>query len=70
MGLVNIFKPLSTFLLPPLLINLSKIEINYRVCRESNRGLLGEKQECYLGAIQLPQAFYNRSKTGCGITQR
>ena len=29
-------------------INLSNSEINFWECRESNRGLLGERQECYL----------------------
>ena len=48
MGLINIFKPLSTPLLPAPAINLGNMEINFRERQESNSGLLGEKQECYL----------------------
>ena len=53
MGLINIYKPLSTFLLPALPINLSNIEINFWECRELNLGPLGEKQECFLCAARL-----------------
>ena len=58
MGSINIFKPLSTFLSPALLITLSDIE-NFHLkffgeCWESNLGLLGEKQVCYLCAMQPP----------------
>ena len=56
MGSINIFKPLSTFLKPELLINLSNIEnfsseFFWERCK-SNPGLLGEKQVCYLYAMQ------------------
>ena len=46
MGSIDIIKPLAT---APSTINLSSIK---RECRESNPGLLGEKQVCYLHAIQ------------------
>ena len=63
MGSINIFKPLSSYLQPAWSINFSNIKINYRECRESNPGLLGEKQECNLCAMQLPKCscLFNRS---------
>ena len=54
MGLINIFKPLSTFLLLALSINLSRIEINFQEWGESKLGSLGEKRGCYLCAMQPP----------------
>ena len=33
------------------LINIINIEINFQEYRESNPGLLDEKEECYLSAI-------------------
>ena len=54
MGSIIIFKPLSTFLSPVPSINLSNIKINFWERQESNLGLLGEKQECYLSAMQSP----------------
>ena len=54
MGLINIFQRLSTLLQPAQSINLSSIEMDFWKWRESNPGLPGEKQECYLSAMQSP----------------
>ena len=51
MGSVNIFKPVSTSLLPVPPINLSNIFWGEH--QEPNPGLLIEKQECYLFAAVL-----------------
>ena len=58
MGSIDFFKPLFTILEPAPLINLSNID-NFSSeyvweCWETNPGLLGEKQVCYLCAMQTP----------------
>ena len=59
MGLINIFKPLSTPLLPAPAINLGNMEINFRERQESNPGLLGEKQECYLPPPLISNLYFD-----------
>ena len=44
----------TTFLKPALSINLSNSGRNFRECQESNLGPQGEKQICYLSAMQPP----------------
>ena len=67
MGSINIFKPLSTSFEPAQLINHSNInnfssEIFWE-CKDSNPGLLGEKQVCYLCAMEpLPSVITIVSK--------
>ena len=58
MSLTNIFKPLSTFLKSAPSINLNIIKIIFWERLESNPGPLGEKQECYLCAMQPPISLY------------
>ena len=52
MGLIDIFEPLFTLLQLAPSINLGNIKINLSECWDSNLGLLGEKQECYLYDMQ------------------
>ena len=53
MGSIDIIQPLST--VPSIKINLSCIKReNSLECWESNPGGLGEKQVCYLCAMQTP----------------
>ena len=54
MGLIDIIKPPSTVLSSAINKSKQHLEKNYRECRESNLGLLGEKQVCYLCAMQPP----------------
>ena len=61
MGLIDIFKPLSKFLLSSA-VNKSQwykkiVEKIFWDCQKSNQGLLGEKQECYLCVMQPPSWF-------------
>ena len=53
MGSIDIFKPLSTVLSRAINKSQQHQDKNSRKCRESNPGLLGEKQVCYLCAIFL-----------------
>ena len=61
MSSINIFKPLSSFLLPAFLINItSATSKNFPLrifweCWESSPGLPSEKQALYLCAMQLPR---------------
>ena len=54
MGSIDIIKPLSTSLEPALSMNPGNIEINFKECRESNQGALGEECKCCHCAMQLP----------------
>ena len=54
MGLIGIIKPQSTVLSSAINKSKQHLEKNYWECRESNLGLLGEKQVCYLCAMQPP----------------
>ena len=54
MGLIKIFKPVTNFPKPVPSINLGNVKLYFWECRELNPGRLGEKQECYLFAIQPP----------------
>ena len=58
MGSINFFKPLSTFLQPAPLINLSNIEGNFQECQKSNPQPLGEKQQCYLSSLKPPSLSF------------
>ena len=54
MGLIDIFKPLSTVLNSAVNKSQQHQEKNSWEHQESNLGLLGEKQVCYLCAMQIP----------------
>ena len=56
MGLIGIIKPLSTVLSSAINKSKQHLEKNYWECRESNLGLLDEKQVCYLCAMQPPSS--------------
>ena len=60
MGLIGIIKPLSTVLKHVVNKSEKHHEKNYWECQESNEGLLGEREECYLCALQHPtlKAFF------------
>ena len=51
MGLINIIKPLSTFIYPGMSINLNNIKRKFWESQESKPGQLGENQECYICAM-------------------
>ena len=52
MGSIDIIKPMSSVLSSALGKSQQHQEKNSWECRESNLGLLGEKQVCYLCAMQ------------------
>ena len=54
MGSMDIIKPLSTVLRNAVNKSQQYREKNSWECRESNSGLLGEKQVCYLCAKKFP----------------
>ena len=54
MGLIGIFKPLSTVLSSAINESQQHQEENSWELRETNQGLLGEKQVCHLCAMQPP----------------
>ena len=56
MSSIDIYKPS-----PP--INLSNIKKNFRNAENQTRGLLGEKQECYVCAMQHPNQMKMCRKT-------
>ena len=63
MGLINIIKSLSTFLLPALPVNLSNIERNFWERREWNLEQLGEKRQYYLCAMQGLCCYHHRHQS-------
>ena len=56
MGLIDIIKPLSMDLRCAVNKSQQYQEKNSWECRESNPGLLGEKQVCYLCAMHPPKS--------------
>ena len=58
MGLIDVFKPLSTVLSSAFNKSQQHEEKNSWELRESNPELLGEKQVCHLCALQPPNYLY------------
>ena len=54
MGLIDIIKPLSTVQSSAINKSQQHQEKNSWECQELNPGLLGEKQICYIRAMQPP----------------
>ena len=58
MGLINIIKPLSTALSSAIDKSKQHEKKNSWERQQSNLGPLGEKQECYLCAMQPPVCIF------------